>query len=944
MRDVVELSHELDRLASGEARAPTSTGSSSPLTPERWRQVEEIFLAALQQPSGAQRAFLDVACAGDPELRGEVEAMLQADALGGGSLAVAVGAALHQWREGERSLIGRRLGPYFLQRELGRGGMGTVYLAVRDDDVYRKEVALKILQRSIAGEHAAARFRHERQILASLEHPYIAQLFDGGSTEDGLPYLVMEHVLGSAITVHCRDRDLSVSARIELFRKVCAAVQHAHQKLVVHRDLKPANILVSDAGHPKLLDFGIAKLLEPGEETALTTRTAALLMTPEYASPEQVRGEPVSAASDVYSLGLILYELLTDERAQAFSRTHPSEIVRVVCETEPRRPSTVAPMSRRRALAGDLDTIVLKAMHKDAGRRYGSVEQLSEDLRRYLAGLPVLARRDTLRYRAAKFVRRNRLAVAAAILVVASLTIGIIVAFHQARRAEARFEQVRALAGSFLFQFHDKIARLEGATEARALLVEKALLYLDSLVWDAADDPSLQLEIGLGYVKLGDVQGNPNFPNLGRFADAAKSYRSALELLRRAAATRDADPAALEGQVNALYGLAAIMDEGPAATRVQLAEGIATAESIGARTGKRAFRLLVRNYAIAVDVELRFGDTRPQIAIAESELEVAQAWARAEGSPEARHALARAKLHLGRALRSSGDPSAAVRRHLEAKDIFEALVREQPVDAAFRRSLAGAYEYAAYAYGDPREPNLGDTRAALSYIQSALRLYEAEWQKDPQDARAGYVLAYALLGKGAISRDLDPRAAREAHERAFRILDGLPRKAEDDNVLGDFAVSHTLLADSLRRLGRRREALQHVREGMEIQRGIVARQPAIVYFALELCESLSILAAIQTDMGDPAGAQASRHEALERAKRLFAARPALLTVRRALAMAHEAAGNLAFARGRRSEARGRHEKSLELWRGWPEFVPRQPWVAGRITGLERALARISSMP
>jgi serine/threonine protein kinase len=361
--------------------------------------------------------------------------------------------------------IGRRIGPYRITRLLGAGGMGVVYLAERVGD-FSQQVALKLIRPGMASRAVVSRFRSERQILAVLEHPNIARLLDGGATEDGQPYLVMEYVDGVPITVHATDRALTLRDRLLLFRKICAAVHHAHQNLIVHRDIKPANILVTADGAPKLMDFGIAKLLgdAAADEAAPATQTGWRAMTPEYASPEQVRGLPMTTATDVYSLGIVLYELLTEQRPYAFATDTPSDVERIIVETEPRPPSAVAPPSLSRALAGDLDTIVLKALDKDASRRYDSVDRLSADVQRHLDGAPILARPQTFGYRASRFIRRHRLAVGAAALVFMSLVVGLGAAVWQQRiasrerqRADRRFNDVRALAHAFVFDFHDAI-------------------------------------------------------------------------------------------------------------------------------------------------------------------------------------------------------------------------------------------------------------------------------------------------------------------------------------------------------------------------------------------------------------------------------------------------------------------------------------------------------
>lgn len=392
------------------------------MNPEHWKKVEEVFELALQRPPADRAAFLDAACEGDASLRSQIETLLLSlDRAGNFMEASAFGVSLTDTVVEETpSVIGKRLGAYRIVKEIGRGGMGSVYLATRADDEFQKRVAIKLIKRGMDTDFIIKRFRNERQILASLDHPHIARLLDGGTTDDGLPYFVMEYVEGEPLYRFCDTRRLSIGQRLELFRKVCSAVQYAHQNMVIHRDLKPSNILVNADSTPKLLDFGIAKLLNPDlSQHPLDPTTAAIrLMTPEYASPEQVRGESLSAGSDVYALGVMLYELLTDHRPYKLKSHLAHELTRIICETDPDLPSVVvnlielvgddddpieitpatiakarstSPEQLKRELAGSLDNIVLKAMHKDVNRRYASVEELSDDIRRYLDGHPVVA-------------------------------------------------------------------------------------------------------------------------------------------------------------------------------------------------------------------------------------------------------------------------------------------------------------------------------------------------------------------------------------------------------------------------------------------------------------------------------------------------------------------------------------------------------------------------
>ena len=426
---------------------------------ERWDRVREVFGEALERDPAQWQRFLQRTCAGDPELRAEVESLLEAHRAGRGFLEPRAEEAKRSPATSNMDPVSdRRVGAYELERCIGRGGMGTVYSAVRADAAFEKRVAVKLLKRDLDSTEVARRFRAERQILAGLDHPNIARLIDGGSAGDGRPYLVMEYVDGQPVDEYCNARELPVAARIELFRTVCSAVQFAHRNLVVHRDLKPSNILVTGGGEVKLLDFGIAKILDPElkSRTPLPTATVLGLMTPEYASPEQLLGEPVTTVSDVYSLGVLLYILLTGRQPFGCVDRSPLEVLWAVRNEEPEAPSNVvgrAPASRglgpgstparraklRRQLAGDLDNIVLTALRKEPARRYGSVDQLSEDLRRHLAGHPVSARKDTFVYRCGKFLHRHRLAVSAAgAFLVAALGFGIQMAIQRSQIARQR--------------------------------------------------------------------------------------------------------------------------------------------------------------------------------------------------------------------------------------------------------------------------------------------------------------------------------------------------------------------------------------------------------------------------------------------------------------------------------------------------------------------------
>ena len=431
---------------------------------------------------------------------------------------------------------------------LGRGGMGAVYLAHRADGQFEQKVAIKLIDLPLATDLFRERFRQERQILAELQHPYIARLLDGGVTAEGDLYLVMEYVDGVPIHRFCEKQRLSVPQRLALFLRVCEAVQFAHQHFVVHRDLKPDNILVAEDGTPRLLDFGTAKLLSPSLVKAGSelTREGFQSFTPQYASPEQVLGHPITTASDTYSLGVLLYLLLTETLPYELKELTTAEMLRVICEEPPRKPAQAAGSHER--LDADLEAILLKALRKEPRDRYLSAEQLASDLRAYLEGLPVAARRGTLRYRAGKFVRRHRWGLGAAALLAATLVAGVAgvvwqarVANEERRQAEARSADLRQLSNSLLSELDEAIKQLPGSTGVQKLLVTRVLEHLDRMAGDAQGDRQTQLDLVDAYTRLGNIQGNAYDQNLGDPAGAFVSLGKALAIAGPLAASDSKD-------------------------------------------------------------------------------------------------------------------------------------------------------------------------------------------------------------------------------------------------------------------------------------------------------------------------------------------------------------------------------------------------------------------
>jgi non-specific serine/threonine protein kinase/serine/threonine-protein kinase len=537
-----------------EARAAVTT--------DRWLRTKDILAEAFTLPPSERASYVEQVCAADVDLYAEVHALLashEAASIGFLETPVATLRPSAATATATLSRVGHSIGPYAIVGELGRGGMGEVYRAVRADGQFTKEVALKLVKSGIDSHFIVERFRNERQILAGLDHPNIARLYDGGTTADGVPYLVMELVAGVPIDAYCDDKRLPIADRLRLFVQVCSAVQYAHQRLVVHRDLKPNNILVSE-GVPKLLDFGIAKLVD-GSATAEVT--LARPMTVEYASPEQIQSGPITTATDIYSLGVVLYRLLTGR--SPYRVTSPSQLSRAIVEEQPERPSAVTVPSLRRRLTGDLDNILMMALRKEPQRRYASVEAFVDDIRRYLESRPVRARKDSWGYRSRRFAARHRIGVAAsaaAIILLAAGSAALIrewrlarrqaaVADAERRRAERRFDDVRQLSNSLIFEIHDAIENLPGATPARKLLLDRAVAYLDRLSSDSSGDVALQRELAWGYQRLAVVQGSPTESNLGDPDAAESSNRKATALFE---AVARANPADVIDQLNVAMG------------------------------------------------------------------------------------------------------------------------------------------------------------------------------------------------------------------------------------------------------------------------------------------------------------------------------------------------------------------------------------------------------
>jgi non-specific serine/threonine protein kinase/serine/threonine-protein kinase len=863
------------------------------MTPEEWRRARAVFDGAVEREDEERSAFLREACGDDAALRATVEALLRADAGGTGAL------ERPAWDEipaadPAAALVGARLGAYEIVSVVGQGGMGVVYRAVRVDDQFRREVAVKLVRGGMDSALVLERFRQEREILAGLDHPNIARLLDAGRTADGRPYLVMDYVPGEPIDAYCARRALDVRARLELFRRACAAVAYAHRHLVVHRDLKPANILIDSAGVPKLLDFGIAKLLAaaPGHES---TATGLLLATPEYASPEQVRGERINTASDVYSLGVLLYELLTGVKPYEAGTRPLVELVRIVCQEEPVRPSAVPGLSaeRRRALAGDLDNIVLLALRKEPERRYASVEQLDDDIRRHLDRRPVRARPDTFWYRTARLVRRNPLAGALLLLLVGWVGVAThqtVVARRERARAQKRFTDVRRLANTFLFEFHDAIASLPGATRARELAVQRALEYLAQLSAESEDDPTLRLELGLAYKRIGDIQYQVGNTSRGDSEAALASFAKAAALLTAIADGGAGDTRAAAALAELRFVEAGILrgrgDVAAALVRYAEAERLQRALSARDPSARPPRRALMDVHRQTARAHAQAGRLSEALARHAQAAEIALSLASGPGAePADRLALGRALRDHAEALRQAGDLAGALDRLARAEPIMaERLAREPESPAAkkgvavlairsgdlwmhageperalrqFRRALQLDRELAAAdpADGVARDDiasastriceallQLGRPAEARPACQEALEIGLASWQANPTDEYAwGAALGHQWMGRYFLAVRDAGRARRHlvtGHD-LVRALRARNPNADYDVALGD---AHVALAELNAAEGRAPEAQASYREAIALYRSAGANDPADYEGRLRLAETLAAAA------------------------------------------------------------------------------------------------------
>lgn len=780
------------------------------MTPDRWRRVRDVLAAALDEPPAERARWLEGACGGDPALRDEVLSLLAADA-GPDPFTYAMTSAVAGATDPAGD-VGRRIGPYRLTRLVGEGGMGAVFEAERVDGQYTARVALKLVAHGLADDAIRRRFLLERQLLASLEHPNIARLLDGGVADDHQPYLVMEYVDGQAIDRYCDEHRMGVRARLELFRAACAAVHHAHQRLVIHRDLKPSNVLVTADGIPKLIDFGVARLVGPppaGGEVA--TASIEAFLTPQYASPEQIRGEALTTASDGYSLGALLYRLLVGAAPFAHYGDDTASLLRAVALRDPLPPSRAAAPSRARAedraaragmsarqlsraLGGDLDAIVMRALEPEPARRYGSVAEFADDVGRYLDGEVVAARPKSFWYRAVRLAQRHKPVVWTGFALVFALLAGIgattrewqVARTERARAqqaqavAERRFADLRAVAHSLIYHYGDALEQISGTVELRGQLVDDAVRYLDGLASQAGSDRSIALELGAAYRKIANVEGFPLASNLGRTADALRHYQRSATiydgLLARARNDLEAQRGLLEtlrqlGYLEWLSGetAAAVATTGQARAMVDAlaAAHPGDAEIDALRSGW---------YEEIANADLvTFGRVNEGVALYAKALAWRAAAARARpGDAEAQSRWALAEQGYANALETAGDHAATL-AHLRAAESRYRTLLAADRDNPYRRVELGLIlEDLGLTIGD--QPGASRESAALQ--REAVARVGDVYRANRDNAAARYRMLELLLERGRDRRATTPAervaASGLALELARELTDGAP--------------------------------------------------------------------------------------------------------------------------------------------------------------------------
>ncbi len=909
----------------------------SALDPERWQQISPHLDHALGLSPEEREAWLRNLQQNSPQLADELRNLLQEKHLAEEELFLEGTAPRPAI---EPSLAGQVIGNYTLISPIGHGGMGSVWLASRSDGRFERQVAIKFLNFALATPVHAERFKREGSILGRLAHPHIAELIDAGVTTNGVPYLVLEYVDGEPIDKYCDSRRLDVHARVRLFLDVVSAVAQAHANLIVHRDIKPSNVLVRTDGQVKLLDFGIAKLLADqagdNEATALTVEAGGAL-TPQFAAPEQVTGGAISTGTDVYTLGILLFVLLTGQHPAGSETGSTAELVKSIVETEAGRASNsvtvpgadargTARDRLRRQLRGDLDTIIGKALKKDSGERYASVTAFGDDLKRYLSNQPIAARPDTLSYRARKFARRNRIGLSVASIAFAAIIAALGVAIYQARLARQRFQDVRNLAHAFVFDLHDEIAKLEGSTKVREMMVSTALEYLDNLGRNAGNDLELQKEIAAAYMKIGDAQGFPTKPNLGHTAEALASYRKAGDIYRGLAAKNSIYLADLANYYVEYAGLVRFTHD------LNQARGLS-------QSAIDTFDRLRSHQALSHDLQIKYanswctlGDIEEDMGLyrqAGTEFTKCQDLARAEirrtRDRDGLSLLAQADERVGTAAGELGNFDESLAAISEDESLLQELLAAEPQNPRLHRRLTILNEFRADVYFSDVYPNREDPAKGLENEKRYLAAAEEMVRQDPSNSAAQFSRAVALFRMSGPLRQIDPPAAIRVAEQSVRAFDQMIAGGKSTYLVTSRRIrAMWRLGEAQLNAGRTEDALKTVRTALEAEAPIAAANASDLEEQSIFVYLLVLGGKAQTTAGDFKTAE----EILQKASRLakpLAANQELVGIL-PLVKTQLALAALYTRQHRMEEARDCYQQVKDLWQQFPdsnEYVEKQ---------------------
>ncbi len=852
---------------------------------DRWQRVEAMFYRALDLPQDERDHQLRQWCESDPALLAEVLSLLSASDLE----AAAAGEAPH--RQAGDTWIGRLAGPFRLERLLGRGGMGAVYLARRIEGGFEQQAAVKIISTRLTSQWLRQNFLSERQLLASLHHPHIARLLDGGVTEGDEPFLAMEYVDGERLDRYCEHHNASLVTVTDLLLQLCDAVSYVHRSLIIHRDLKPGNVLVTADGRVKLLDFGTAKLIEPGLHAGSdATRLGLRAFTPEYASPEQIFGEPVTTASDVYSLGVILYRLLTGRLPFDLSSMSSAAMLKTLYDTEPTTPSQAItrfvrsddradPESHRTLdklqISGDLDAIVLKALRPASKDRYASVEQFADDLQRYRQHRPVLAREGSLAYRGGKFLRRHALGLAASGLIGVALTGGLAATIHQARAAAAEerravdgAREMRQLAHLLLFDFYDQVRQLPGSTDVQRKLIAQSVEYLDRMAHESQPDLELSLDLIDGYTKMANMQGNPYEENLGDAKGALATFQKAQPLAGSLERRYGSDQRVGKGLAFLFQSMGEVYFGNGDTTKAIESSGRAAAICERLIADPNAPVAILQQSASTFDTlgdqyGLRGAASTGNIDAARVNYEKAiacQTRVRALLPKQTRslRGLAVGHIKLANLVRET-DPDTAIAGYRMAVETLREILPEDQKSASVQRVTSMANIKIGGLLAE-----MGRASESIPFLDAATAILRPLVQLDQEDTRFRYDLSVADFYLGAACEELKQKQAAMAHYQAMvTILEGLLH-AHPGNL-----VWQGHMAEAIWRIGGlRRELGQNVEGDRDVRRGLdlaVQSAESLDSSANDMARAAShLLEVLPVSWRDPAKALVLARHAVEK--------------------------------------------------------------------------------